>query len=70
MDMAHMNNPLRVEIEIELLKFKDSIRHIEKSLRRGHITEDDAHRLRNGLAGVHASQTTRLVRKGRTKTDG
>jgi hypothetical protein len=70
MDTTHVNNPLKVEIEIELLKFKDSIRHIEKSLRRGHISEEDAHRLRNGLASVYATQITRLVDERRSDGDG
>jgi hypothetical protein len=54
-------NTIRVTIQIELLKFKDSIRHIDKSVAAGHISLDDAHCLKNGLAGVYASHIADLV---------
>ena len=51
----------KVTIQIELLKFKDSIRHVDKSVAAGHISQDDAHCLKNGLAGVYASHIAEMV---------
>jgi hypothetical protein len=70
MDQKHVHGPLKVEIEIELLKYKDSIRHIEKSLRRGHISQDGAHRLRNGLASVYAREIAGIAEQRRSGSDG
>lgn len=67
MHMRHVPNPLKVEIEIALLKFKDCIRHVDKSERKGDIGKEDAHRLRNGLASVYAREIAGLVERG---TDG
>lgn len=69
MHTKHVPDPLKVEIEIELLKFKDSIRHVDKSQRARDISEEDAHRLRNALASVYARQIARLVAQGRPETD-
>jgi hypothetical protein len=54
-------NTIKITVHIELLKFKDSIRHIDKSVAAGHISQDDAHCLKNGLAGVYASHIADLV---------
>ena len=54
-------NVNKVTIQIELLKFKDGIRHIDQSLDAGHISKDEAHRLKNALAAVYAEHIARLV---------
>ena len=54
-------NKIKITIQIELLKFKDSIRHIDNSVAAGHISQDDAHCLKNGLTGVYASHIAKLV---------
>jgi hypothetical protein len=58
-ERAH--NPIKVTIEIELLKFKDGIRHIDKSLEEGTISRENAHRLKNKLAGVYAGCIARTL---------
>ena len=60
-----MPNQLVVDIHIELLNFKDGIGHIDKSLRKGHITEAIAHRLKNQLARIYAERIVALVKKRR-----
>ena len=65
-----MANPIKVSIEIELLLFKDGVGHIAKSLSRGHITEDVAHRQRNKLAGIYADRIVQLIEERRAQTDG
>jgi hypothetical protein len=67
--MRHVQNPLKVAIEIALLKFKDCLRHVDKSERTGDISADDAHRLRNGLASVYAREIVSLVDR-RSDSDG
>jgi hypothetical protein len=59
MDIKH--NPLKPVIEIELLKFKEGIRHIQLSLDRGHITKDQAHDQMNKLASIYADHITHLA---------
>ena len=54
-------NTIKITIQIELLKFKDGLRHIDKSLNAGHISENNAHCLKNGLAGVYAAHIAKLV---------
>jgi hypothetical protein len=54
-------NKIKITIQIELLKYKDAIRHIDKSVAAGHISQDDAHCLKNGLAGVYATHIAKLV---------
>jgi hypothetical protein len=54
-------NKIKITIQIELLKFKDGIRHIDKSAAAGHISQDDAHCLKNGLVGVYAAHIADLV---------
>ena len=58
-----MNNPITVEIEVELLKFADSLGHIAKSVTQGTMTEDEAHGLKNKLAGVYAKHITRVIQE-------
>ena len=58
-ERAH--NPIKVTIEIELLKFKDGIRHIDKSLEERTISRENAHRLKNKLAGVCAAYIARIL---------
>jgi len=60
-----MSKRLRVDIQIELLTFKDGIGHIDKSLRDGYITEGMAHRLKNQLARIYAERIVALVKKRR-----
>jgi hypothetical protein len=57
----HATSLLKVEIEIELLLFKDCIRSVERAERAGHLNKDDAHRLRNGLARVYAERIEIVV---------
>lgn len=56
-----MANPLKPVIEVELLKFKEGIRHIRLSLDRGHITKDRAHSQMNKLASIYADCIARRV---------
>ena len=65
-----MANPIKVSIEIELLLFKDGVGHIAKSLSRGQITEDVAHRQRNRLAGIYAERIVQLIDERRSETNG
>lgn len=57
-----MANPLKPVIELELLKFKEGIRHVQFSLDRGHITKDQAHDQMNRLASIYAGHIECLVR--------
>ena len=61
MNRPQARRPIRVPIEIELLMFKDGIRSIERAERAGHLSADDAHRLRNGLARVYGEQIETIV---------
>jgi hypothetical protein len=58
-ERAH--NPIKVAIEIELLRFKDGIRHIDKSFEERTISREGAHRLKNKLAGVYAAYIARTL---------
>ena len=66
--MNNKHNPLKVDIEIELLQFKDGIGHIHKSQRAGHITEEIAHQLKNKLAHIYAERIVHLISQGRLET--
>ena len=67
MNSQQVWRPIRVAIEIELLIFKDSIRNIERSVRAGHIAEDDAHRLRNKLACFYGERIESIVDERRPR---
>ena len=56
-----MANPLKATIEIELLKLKEGIRHIQLSLDRGHVTKGEAHHQMTKLASVYAGHIAYLV---------
>ena len=64
-----MNRPLKANIEIELLQFKDGIGHIDKSHDAGHITGEIAHKLKNELASIYAERIVRLINEGRQAND-
>jgi hypothetical protein len=64
MDIKPTHNPLKPVIEIELLKFKEGVRHIDISLERGHINKEQAHSQMNGLASIYADHIASLVRQG------
>ena len=64
-----MNNLLKVNIEIELLQFKDGIGHIDKSRDAGHVTEEIAHKLKNELANIYAERIAYLINQGRPKAN-
>ena len=66
--MNDKRNPLKVDIEIELLTFKDGIGHIDKSRRDGYITEKTAHQVKNELAHIYAERIVHLISQGRPKT--
>ena len=51
------HNPTQAAITVELLKFKDGIRHIDES----QVTEDDAHHLKNQLARFYAEHITTML---------
>ena len=55
------HNPTRAAITVELLKFKDGIRHIDKSP----ITEDEAHHQKNELARFYAEHITTMLEEER-----
>ena len=57
-----MANPLKPVIELELLKFKEGIRHVQLSLDRGHIAKDRAHDQMKQLASIYAGHITYLAR--------
>ena len=61
MNTAQVVNPIRGDIELQLVLFKGCIRSVERAERRGHLTKDDAHRLRNGLARVYAERIDTIV---------
>ena len=58
-----MNNPITVEIEVELLKFADSLGHIAKSVAQGTMSKDEAHGLKNKLARVYAKHITGVIQE-------
>ena len=58
-----MRNPIVATIQIELLKFKDGIGHIDRSLTEGYVTEEQAHRQKNKLAAIYAGHIARLVER-------
>ena len=66
--MNNKHNPLKVDIEIELLQFKDGIGHIDKSREDGHITDEIAHKLKNELAHIYAKRIVHLIYQGRLET--
>ena len=55
------HNPIKPTIEIELLKFKDGIGHIDRSLAEDCVTEEQAHRQKNKLASIYAEHIARLI---------
>ena len=61
MNRSQMRRPIGVPIELELLQFKGCIRSVERAERRGTLSKDDAHRLRNGLASVYAERIESVV---------
>ena len=67
--MHNKRNPIKVNIEIELLTFKDGIGHVDKSRRAGHITEEIAHKLKNELANIYAERIAYLINQGRPKAN-
>ena len=64
-----MNNSLKVNIEIELLQFKDGIGHIDKSQDAGHVTGEIARKLKNELASIYAERIIDLINQGRQAND-
>jgi len=51
------HNPIKPTIEIELLKFRDGIRHIDACT----MSAGEMHRLKNELAGIYADHIARLI---------
>ena len=52
---------LKTALQIELLRYKDGIRHIDTSRSEGYITQDEAHSQKNRLADIYANHLARLV---------
>ena len=65
MNRRHIRRPIRGHIELELLLFKGCIRSVERAERRGTLSKEDAHRLRNGLASVYAGRIETVVNERR-----
>jgi hypothetical protein len=58
-----VNNSIKPIIQIELLKFKDSIHNIDRSLTQGYIDETAAHTQRNHLASIYAEHIASLTQR-------
>ena len=61
MKSLSVRRPIRVPINVELLLFRDCLCSVERAERAGTLSQDDAHRLRNGLAGVYAERIETVV---------
>ena len=68
--MDSRNTPIKVCIEIDLLLFRDGLRHIDNSLHAGHITMAKAHELKNNLAGIYADRIVQLIDERGLRTNG